>query len=411
MDKLIERFIEYVKINTQSDENSDRMPSNPNELTLGKIIVSECEKIGIHAEIGINGYVYFHIEGNVPSAPPIGFIAHLDTAPDASGENVNPRIIKNYDGENIVLNKERNIILKTNEFTCIKKYKGQDIIVTDGTTLLGADDKAGIAEIMEAVSFIRSHPDIKHGPIEIAFTPDEEIGRGMDKFDVKKFGAEYAFTIDGGEIGSFESENFNAATATFTITGESIHPGYAKGKMKNAIKIAVELINMLPCGEAPEYTEGREGFYHPYNISGHTDSAVVKTLIRDHSKEKFEEKKNFLVEYTEFLNKKYGEKTVQVAITDNYYNMKEIIDVYPETVKIALKAMEKAGLNPKVTPIRGGTDGARLSFMGVPTPNLFTGGHNAHSIFEYVPIQSMRKATEVILNIVKEFARFEDYEK
>jgi len=324
---------------------------------------------------------------------------------------VNPKIIRNYNGKDIVLNKEKNIVLKISEFPCIREYKGEDIITTDGATLLGADDKAGIAEIMEAISFIQSHPSIKHGPIEIAFTPDEEIGRGMDKFNIKKFGAEYAFTIDGGEIGSFESENFNAATATFNIKGESIHPGYAKGKMKNAIKIALELVNMLPCNEAPEYTKGYEGFFHPYNITGNTGSAVIKFLIRDHSREKFEQKKNLLMEYANLLNRKYGEKTVQITIRNDYYNMKEVIDVYPEIIKIAVKAIETAGINPKISPIRGGTDGARLSFMGIPTPNLFTGGHNAHSIFEYIPIQSMEKATEVILNIIKEFAEFEKYEK
>jgi tripeptide aminopeptidase len=408
---LVNRFLNYVKINTQSNEDSDSFPSNPGELTLAKLLKKECENAGFNAEIDDFGYVYCDIPGSNPSLPAVGFIAHMDTAPDAPGKNVNPRIIENYEGKDIVLNKEKNIILKTSEFPCIKKYIGQDIIVTDGTTLLGADDKAGIAEIMEVVDYISAHPELKHGPIKIAFTPDEEIGRGMDKFNTKRFGAEYAYTIDGGEIGGFEVENFNAATATIKIKGESIHPGFAKGKMKNAVRITAEFIKLLPENESPEHTEGHEGFYHPYEIKGNTGETIIKLLIRDHDREKFEEKKKFLHDCINFLNKKYKRDIAEIKIKDSYYNMKEIIDAYPEIVKIAVEAIKKSGVTPKITPIRGGTDGARLSFMGIPTPNLFTGGHNEHSIFEYIPIQSMEKATEVIINIIKEFGDFEKYEK
>ncbi len=409
--KLIERFFNYVKINTQSNEESNSFPSNPNEIVLAKLLVKECKAMGFPAEVDKFGYVYCNIEGNIPNTPSVGFISHMDTAPDAPGENVKPRIVEKYNGKDIVLNKKKNIVLRTSEFPCIKKYSGWDVIVTDGTTLLGADDKAGVAEIMEMASFVSSHPEFKHGPIKIAFTPDEEIGKGMDKFDTKKFGAEYAYTIDGGGIGHLETENFNAATATVKIKGENIHPGFAKNKMKNAIKITMDLLSMLPHNEAPEYTALYEGFYHPYQISGDTGEATIKLLIRDHNKEKFEAKKEYLAECVNFLNKKYGENTINIEIKDSYYNMKEIIEAYPEAMEIAVNAIKNANITPKIEPIRGGTDGARLSFMGIPTPNLFTGGHNEHSVFEYVPVQSMEKAVEVAINIVKEFANFKKYER
>ena len=409
MKKIAERFINYVKINTQSVEDSPSFPSNPGEITLSELLKNELQQMGFEAEVDEFGYLYCSIKGNATHVPPVGFIAHLDTAPSVSGKNVKPRIIKEYNGEDIVLNKERNIVLKVNEFPCIKKYKGDDIITTDGTTLLGADDKAGIAEIMEMADFVSKHPDFKHGTIKIAFTPDEEIGKGMDKFNIEKFGAKYAFTVDGSEIGGLETENFNATTAFLKIKGKNIHPGMAKGKMKNAIKIAMEMLSMMPCNEAPEYTSKYEGFFHPYELNGNTSEVYTKILIRDHDKTKFENKKALIREAASYLNGKYGKNTITVDVKDTYYNMKQILDSYPEILKIAKEAIKNAGIEPKINPIRGGTDGARLSFMGIPTPNLFTGGHNEHSIFEYIPISSMEKSVEVILNIIKGFANFNDY--
>ncbi len=405
---VTDRFLEYVKINTQANENAKEMPSNKNIFELLKIISSDLNNLGIENEIDEFGYLYAKLPGNVKDVPPIGFIAHTDTAPDAPGENVKPRIIE-YGGGDIILNGKSGIYLRVSEFPEIEKYKGQKIVVTDGTTLLGGDDKAGVAEIMTAIEYLTNHPEIKHGDIHIAFTPDEEIGRGMDKFDTKKFGAEYAYTVDGGEIGGFEFENFNAASAKFTVKGFNIHPGDAKGKMKNAVKIANELISMFPHCEVPECTEGYEGFYHVYEFSGDVGSAVVRMLIRDHSKEKFEKRKLNAVKISEFLNEKYGEGTVELDIKDSYYNMKEIIDAYPEVIEIGMKAYRDAGIEPKVSPIRGGTDGARLSFMGIPTPNIFTGTLNEHSVYECVPIPSMEKAVEVIVNIAKEFVNFGNY--
>ncbi len=405
---VVDRFLEYVKIDTQANEEAKEIPSNKNIFELEKIISEDLNSLGIKNEIDKFGYLYAKLPGNLEDAPPIGFIAHTDTAPDAPGDNVRPRIVS-YNGGDIVLNGKKGIILKVSDFPEIEKYKGQDIIVTDGTTLLGGDDKAGIAEIMTAAEYFATHSDVKHGDIYIAFTPDEEIGRGMDKFDTKKFGAEYAYTVDGGEIGGFEFENFNAASAKFKINGFNIHPGDAKGKMKNAIKIANELINMFPCCEIPECTEGYEGFYHVYEFSGTVDKAIIKMLIRDHDKEKFEKRKLMAVKIAEFLNEKYGENTVELDVKDSYYNMKEIVDAYPEVIEIGIKAFNDAGIKPKISPIRGGTDGAKLSFMGIPTPNIFTGTLNEHSIYECVPVPSMEKATEVIINIVKEFANFEKY--
>ncbi len=409
MKNLVERFIKYAKINTQSNENEKTMPSNKNEFELARIIANELETLGLKPEIDKHGYLYCKINGNVEDTPPVGFIAHLDTAPDAPGENVKPSIIEKYDGKDIVLNKKKHIVLKVEEFPCIQAYKGQDIIVTDGTTLLGADDKAGIAEIVTAIEYIITHPEIKHGDIMIAFTPDEEIGRGMDKFDIKKFNVDYAYTIDGGAIGGFEYENFNAATAYYKITGSSIHPGVAKNKMKNAIKIGMELLSLLPCNKAPEFTAGYEGFFHIHNFDGTVDSAEARLLIRSFFKKEFESMKNSIKESASFINGKYGKNTVKYELKDSYYNMKEIVDLYPEVVRIPISVMKRLGIQPKVEPIRGGTDGARLSFMGIPTPNIFTGGHNAHSVFEYIPIPSMEKAVEVIIGIIKEFTNFEKY--
>ncbi len=405
---VLDRFLSYVKINTQAKEDSNKMPSNKNIFELLKIISEDLTKLGLHNEIDEFGYLYAKLPGNSKDAPPIGFIAHTDTSPDAPSENVNPRVVS-YKGGNIILNSKKGIVMKVSEFPEIEKYKNQDIVVTDGTTLLGGDDKAGIAEIMTAVEYLVNYPEIKHGDIFIAFTPDEEIGRGMDKFDLKKFGAEYAYTVDGGEVGGFEFENFNAASAKFEIKGFNIHPGDAKGKMKNAIKIANELISMLPVCETPECTEGYEGFFHIHEFTGSVDNATVKMLIRDHDREKFEKRKLTAVKIAEFLNEKYGKDTIKLDIKDSYYNMKEIIDAYPEVIEIGIKAYKDAGIEPKISPIRGGTDGARLSFMGVPTPNIFTGTLNEHSIYECVPVQSMEKAVEVIINIVKEFSNLENY--
>ncbi len=409
MKNLVKRFIKYAKINTQSSEDEKNMPSNKNELELARIIANELETLGLKPEIDKHGYLYCKIPGNVEDAPPIGFISHLDTAPDAPGENVQPSIIEKYNGKDIVLNKKKHIVLKVEEFPCIQAYKGQDIIVTDGTTLLGADDKAGIAEIVTAIEYIISHPEIKHGDIMIAFTPDEEIGRGMDKFNIKKFNVDYAYTIDGEAIGSFEYENFNAATAQYKITGSSIHPGVAKNKMKNAIKIGMDLLSLLPCNKSPEFTSGYEGFFHIHNFNGTVDYAEIRLLIRSFFKEEFESMKSSIKENALFINKKYGKTTVRYELKDSYYNMKEIVDLYPEVARIPISVMKSVGIQPKVEPIRGGTDGARLSFMGIPTPNIFTGGHNAHSIFEYIPILSMEKAVEVIVGIIKEFTNFEKY--
>ena len=409
MENLVKRFINYTKIKTQSDETVKEMPSNKNELALGKLIMQELEEMELTPQMDKYGYVYCKIKGNTNGIPPIGFIAHLDTAPDAPGENVTPKIIKEYDGQDILLNKKKHIVLRTEEFPCIKAYKGQDIIVTDGTTLLGADDKAGIAEIISAVKYILTHPEIKHGDVMIAFTPDEEIGRGMDNFDTKKFNVEYAYTVDGGAIGEFEYENFNAASAYIKIFGSSIHPGVAKNKMKNAIKISHELISLFPCNKSPEFTSGYEGFYHIHDFKGTVDYAEIKILIRSFFKNEFELMKSNIKKYVNFINDKYGSDTAKAEIVDSYYNMKEIVDLYPEVIKIPIEVMNKLGIQPKVEPIRGGTDGARLSFMGIPTPNIFTGGHNAHSIYEYIPIPSMEKAVEVIIGIIKEFTHFEKY--
>ncbi len=408
MKRVVERFLKYVKIDTHSIEGVGKMPSNENELMLANIIKEDLASLGIKSEIDRHGYLYATLSGNTEDAPPVGFIAHMDTFPDAPSDNVNPRIVL-YKGGNIVLNEIKGIVLSKDKFPEIEKYKGQEIIVTDGTTLLGGDDKAGIAEIITAVEYLAKNPDIPHGDIRIAFTPDEEIGRGMDKFDPEKFGAEYAYTVDGGEVGGFEFENFNAASATFKIHGVNIHPGDAKGKMLNAIKLSEELISMFPQCESPECTEEYEGFYHFHTVSATVDSAVLQMLIRDHSKEKFSAKKLNTIRIVDFLNEKYGAGIFEVSIKDTYYNMKEIIDAYPEVVDIAVKAYKDSGIEPIIKPIRGGTDGACLSFMGIPTPNIFTGTLNEHSVYECVPVPSMAKAAEVLVNIAKEYVKLEQY--
>lgn len=406
MEKVIDKFLRYVAVETTSDPESESFPSANCEFDLLKLLVKELQELGIEAEMDQYGYVMATIPSNIDdnSVPAVGFIAHVDTAPDASGKDIKPQIIADYDGNDILLNKEKNISLKVSEFPELAGYKGQTIITTDGTTLLGADDKAGVAEIMCMAEYIMNHPEFKHGEIKIGFTPDEEIGRGVDFFDVKKFGAKYAYTFDGGQIGELEYENFNAAGAKVHIQGCNIHPGYAKDKMRNASLIGMEFNSLLPVNERPEYTQDYEGFFLMTQFKGVVEEADIQYIIRDHCSQKFEQKKALMQNCAEFINKKYGEGTVTLEIKDQYYNMRKEVEPHYFIVEKAIKAMEMAGIKPKVQPIRGGTDGARLSFMGLPCPNIFAGGHNFHGKLEYVPVESMEKAVEVALNIVKLFA-------
>lgn len=400
---VVKKFLDYVKIDTQSDENSQSCPSTEKQFVLAKLLVKQIEELGLQ-EISLNrnGYVMATLPANSDKEMPvIGFIAHMDTSPDMSGENVNPRIVENYDGKEIVLNEKENIILSPNDFAELKNYVGQTLITTDGTTLLGADDKAGIAEIMSAIKYLSEHPEIKHGTVKVGFTPDEEIGRGADLFDVKKFGADFAYTLDGGEIGELEYENFNAALATITVSGRNVHPGTAKDKMINSIHLAKELDSLLPVLQRPECTEKYEGFYHLIDFKGDIEKTVFRYIIRDHDRDKFEEKKQLLSKSVDLLNLKYGNKRFTLEMNDQYYNMKEKIEPVLHIIELAKKAMIEAGIEPKIKPIRGGTDGARLSYMGLPTPNIFTGGHNYHGRYEYIPIESMQKAVEVIVKIVQ----------
>lgn len=403
MQNVAHRFLKYVKYETTSDENSSKCPSTDGQMAFAKDLAAELKAIGLtDVSVDENGYVMGTVPSNIDrKIPVVGFISHMDTSPDMSGKNVNPLIIENYDGKDIILNKDKNIVLSPSDFPELKDYIGKTLITTDGTTLLGADDKAGIAEIVTACEYLISHPEIKHGTIKVCITPDEEIGRGADKFDVKKFGADFAYTIDGGKLGELEYENFNAASAKIIIHGRNVHPGTAKGKMKNSVLIGVELASMLPLEETPENTEGYEGFYHINNFNGDVEETHLYYIIRDFDKENFENRKNYLLNLINKLNEKYGEGTVEIDLKDQYYNMREIIEKDMSIVEIALKAIEKAGVKPDVSPIRGGTDGARLSYMGLPTPNIFTGGHNFHGKYEYIPIFAMEKAVEVILNIVK----------
>ncbi|OXT09440.1 peptidase T [Thermoanaerobacterium thermosaccharolyticum] len=403
MQNVAHRFLKYVKYETTSDENSSKCPSTDGQMAFAKDLAAELKAIGLtDVTVDENGYVMGTVPSNIDrKIPVVGFISHMDTSPDMSGKNVNPQIIKNYDGKDIILNKDKNIVLSPSDFPELKDYIGKTLITTDGTTLLGADDKAGIAEIVTACEYLISHPEIKHGTIKVCFTPDEEIGRGADKFDVKKFGADFAYTIDGGKLGELEYENFNAASAKIIIHGRNVHPGTAKGKMKNSVLIGVELASMLPLEETPENTEGYEGFYHINNFNGNVEETHLYYIIRDFDKENFENRKNYLLNLINKLNEKYGEGTVEIDLKDQYYNMREIIEKDMSIVEIALKAIEKAGVKPDLSPIRGGTDGARLSYMGLPTPNIFTGGHNYHGKYEYISIFAMEKAVEVILNIVK----------
>ncbi len=402
---LIDRFIRYVKIDTQSDDTvSDRFPSTEKQLVLSNLLVKELKELGL-TDVTIDefGYVMATVPSNIDKkVPTIGFLAHVDTAPDMPGKNVNPRFVENYDGKDIQLNPEVAITVK--DFPELKHYVGQTLIVTDGTTLLGADDKAGIAEIMTAVEYMVSNPSFKHGPIRIGFTADEEVGRGVDHFDVKRFNADFGYTLDGGAIGELEYENFNAAGAKISIQGRNIHPGYAKDKMLNAIHIAQEFNAMLPSQERPEHTVGYEGFYHLIKIDGAVESATFQYIIRDHCRDKFEARKAFMQNVASYLNTKYGEGVVTLEIKDQYYNMREKVEPVYHVVETAVKAMEAVGVKPLVKPIRGGTDGARLSYMGLPCPNLFAGGENFHGKHEYVPVESMVKASEVMLKIIEMYA-------
>ncbi|MDR0604296.1 MAG: peptidase T [Bacteroidales bacterium] len=408
-DKLLNRFLRYIAIDTQSDPNSETIPSVATQLVFAQQLVKELKGIGIE-EVSLDryGYVMAKIPANTKKkVPAIGFIAHIDTSPSMDGECVNPKLIENYDGKSIVINSDRNIVLDTKIFPELLSYKGQTLIHTDGTTLLGADDKAGIAEIMTAMEYILQHPEIEHGLICIAFTPDEEIGTGIDNFDVQKFGADYAYTIDGGGVGELEYENFNAAVVDIDIQGLDIHPGTAKGKMINSQLIAMEIENLLPPRQKPEYTDGYEGFFLLTHLNGSIEHTRMQYIIRDHDREKFEEKKQLLFSVIDKLNEKYGQHLITYTSRDQYYNMREKVEEVKFIVTVAEQAMKEAGIMPVIIPIRGGTDGSRLSFMGLPCPNIFTGGHNFHGKYEYVVLESMEKAVNTIINILKRYGENE----
>ena len=399
---LKDRFLRYVKFETRSDEKSENIPSTPAQLEFAKILVRELEEIGME-NVYVNDacFVNATLPGNIDKdVPVIGFIAHMDTA-DFNAVNVNPQIVENYDGKDIVLNEAKDIVLSVEEFPNLKNYVGKTVITTDGTTLLGADDKAGIVEIVEAMKYLIEHPEIKHGTVKVAFGPDEEIGRGADNFNVEEFGADFAYTMDGGPVGELEYESFNAAGAIFKIRGKSVHPGTAKGKLINASLIAAEVVNSFPADEVPEKTEGYEGFYFLDKISANCEEAELSYILRDHDREKFEMKKKFAANVAKKINEKYGKELVSVEIKDQYYNMGEIIKDHMNVVEIAEKAMKNLGIKPIIQPIRGGTDGSKISFMGLPTPNIFAGGENFHGKYEFVALESMILATDVIVEIVK----------
>jgi tripeptide aminopeptidase len=407
MQHIIDRFISYVTIDTESDPNSKTTPSTEKQWNLANKLVEELKTIGLSdVTIDDKAYIMATLPSNVAhEVPAIGFVSHFDTSPDFSGANVKPQIITNYDGKDIILNAEKNIVLSPGYFKDLLQYKGQTIITTDGTTLLGADDKAGITEIVSAMEYLIQHPEIKHGKIRIGFTPDEEIGRGAHHFDVEKFGAQWAYTMDGSQIGELEYENFNAAGAKITFKGKSVHPGYAKGKMINSMLIANDFINELPKGETPQETKGYEGFFHVHHLTGSIEETVLELIIRDHNKLKFEKRKDLIGKIAKKINKKYakqfGEDIVTAEVKDQYYNMKEKVLPVKHIVDIAEKAMRELNIKPIIKPIRGGTDGSQLSFMGLPCPNIFAGGHNFHGKYEYVPAESIQKATDVIVKIAE----------
>ncbi|MDP2423867.1 MAG: peptidase T [Bacteroidales bacterium] len=407
--ELLERFLRYVKIDTRSDESSTTFPSTGKQWTLAHLLCDELKAIGMEdVSIDDHAYVMATLPSNIDrKVPVLGFIAHVDTSPEMPGDNVKPQIVEDYSGEDIVLNAEKKILLSPSDFPELKNYIGHTLITTDGTTLLGADDKAGVAEIITAMDYLCKHPEIPHGTIKVAYTPDEEIGKGVDHFDVQKFGAQFAYTLDGGAIGELEFENFNAAGAKVFVQGRNIHPGYAKGKMINAMLLAMEFNNMLPEFEKPQYTQDYEGFYHLVKMEGGVENCNLQYIIRDHDKNIFENRKVFIQHVVGYLNQKYGEGTFTLELKDQYFNMRQQVEPAMHIIETARKAMEMAGIEPHIKPIRGGTDGARLSYMGLPCPNLFSGGHNFHGKHEYIPLESMLKAVEVILNIVKLYSEQE----
>ena len=399
---LTDRFLKYVSFCTTSDEETNMTPSTPGQMEFAKYLAAELKEIGMQeVTLDENGYVMATLPANAESKPIIGFIAHMDTAPDASGKNVKAHIVNNYDGNDVVLNAEKNIVFEVAKYPEILDYKGQDIIMTDGTTLLGADDKAGLAEIVTACEYLIQHPEIKHGKIRVGFTPDEEIGQGADHFDVKKFGCDFAYTMDGGAVGELEYENFNAAGCKVKVHGVNVHPGYGYHKMINSMRIANHFATMLPRWETPEHTQGYEGFYHLIAMNGSVEETTLQYIIRDHDRARFESRKREIEHLARKINQEYGEGTVEVEIRDQYYNMREMVEPVMHIVTLVEEAMKEVGVTPKVQPIRGGTDGARLSFEGLPCPNIFAGGVNFHSRFEYLPIPSMEKAMQVILQIVQ----------
>lgn len=405
MEKLTERFLRYVAVDTQSDEQSESQPSAEKELTLLKMLRDELTALGVEANLDEWGYVMATIPSNIEeNVPAIGFIAHVDTSPDASGKDVKPQIIPDYDGSAVALKGVEGLMLDPKDFPELLNHKGETLITTDGTTLLGADDKAGVAEIMDAVQYIVSHPEFKHGKICIGFTPDEEIGRGVVKFDVEKFGADFGYTMDGGEVGELEFENFNASSAHLRIQGRNVHPGYAKGKMLNAIRIAEEFDSLLPKEQKPEYTEGYDGFLHLISFQGTVEECETSYIIRDHDGAKLEAKKETMRLCANFINARYGEGTVTLTLKDQYRNMREMVEPHRHIIEKAQKAMEMAGIKPRIQPIRGGTDGANLSFRGLPCPNIFAGGLNFHGKFEWVTVENMEKASKVIINLIALFA-------
>lgn len=400
---VIERFLKYVTFDTQSDESTGVTPSTPKQMVFAQYLKTELEELGLKdISLDENGYLFATLPSNVNhEVPVVGFIAHMDTSPDMSGENVKPRIVEKYDGKDIPLCAEENIILSPANFPELLDHVGEDLIVTDGHTLLGADDKAGIAEIVGAVAYLIAHPEIKHGDIRIGFNPDEEIGLGAHKFDVEKFGAKWAYTMDGGEVGELEFENFNAAAAKIRVKGRNVHPGYAKNKMINSLLVANEYASLLPADETPGTTEGYEGFYHLIGMEGEVENTVLSYIVRDHDREKFEARKQALLDYAAQLNEKYGEGTVTVELKDQYYNMRQQVEPLMHIIDIAFAAMQEAGVTPKVKAIRGGTDGAQLSFKGLPCPNIFAGGLNFHGRYEFVPVQSIEKAMNVVVKIAE----------
>ncbi len=400
---LVERFLKYVSFDTQSSESSETTPSTAKQMVFAQYLKTELEELGLEdITLDENGYLFATLPSNVDGVvPTIGFIAHMDTSPDCSGEHVNPHIVENYDGKDIVLSAEEGVTLSPIQFPELLAHQGEDLIVTDGKTLLGADDKAGIAEIVSAIAYMKEHPEIKHGPIRIGFNPDEEIGLGAHKFDVEKFGCEFAYTMDGSEVGELEFENFNAAGAKFTIRGRNVHPGYAKGKMVNSMLVANHLIGLLPENETPATTEGYEGFYHLVGIQGDVEQTTVSYIVRDHDRTRFEERKQYMKELVDKVNACYGETLVTLDMKDQYYNMREKIEPVMYVIDIAKEAILATGVDPIVRAIRGGTDGAQLSFKGLPCPNIFAGGLNFHGRYEFVPVQSMEKAMQVVVKIAE----------